>query len=152
MRKLFIITALALGTPIMVASVSSCSIVKNLNTVKQISNIAGTAGEIANALGMNLGLSSGQKSSLTSVFSDYITGTNGIAGLSGAKYLNQLGSLNSGTMGKLQGLLTSAQYLKLLNLGGGKSTAGSLLGKLGGSSLSSEATNVLSGLLLNSIR
>ncbi len=152
MKKFFIISALALGTPVMVATVSSCSIVKSLNTVKQISNIAGTAGEISNVLGGTLGLSAGQKSSLTGIFSDYITGTNGIAGLSGNKYLKQLGGLNSGTMGKLQGLLTSAQYLKLLNLGGGKSTASSLLSNLGGGSLSGEATSVLSGLLLNSIR
>lgn len=151
MKKVFVIAALALGTPAMVASVSSCSVVKSLNTVKQISNIAGTAGEIANALGGTLGLSSGQKSSLTGIFSDYITGTNGIAGLSGGKYLKQLGSLNSGTMGKLQGLLTAAQYMKLLNLGGGKSNTSSLLSNLGGN-LSGEAASVLSGLLLNQIR
>ncbi len=153
MKKFFIVASLVLATPVVVTSVSSCSIVKTLNTVNQISNIAGTASEISNVLGGTLGLSSGQKGSLTNIFSDYITGTNGIANLSGSKYLNQLGNLNFGTMGKLQNVLTTAQYLKLLNLGGGKNTVSSLMNSLtGGGSLSKDATSVLAGLLLNNIR
>lgn len=152
MKKILVVASLAILTPSLVVSTTSCSIVKTLNTVNQISNIAGTANEIAGALGVNLGLSGIQKNALSGIFTDYITGTNSIAKLSGNKYLNQLGNLNSGTMGKLKGALTTAQYLKLLNLGAGKSTASSLLGNLGGSSLSSDATSVLSGLLLNSIR
>jgi hypothetical protein len=152
MKKILIAASLAILTPTFVVSTTSCSVVKSLKTVNQISNVAGTANEIASALGVNLGLSGVQKNALTGIFTDYITGTNGIANLSGNSYLNQLGSLNAGTMSKLKSALTTAQYLKLLNLGAGKSTASSLLGGLGSSSLSSDATSVLSGLLLNSIR
>lgn len=149
MKKLLIVAGLAFAAP---AALTSCGVAKHLKTVQQISNVSSTANEVARALGINLGLSGKQQSSVAKIFTDYITATNSLTNLKGKNYLNQLSGLNFDTMGKLKGLMSSAQYLKLLNLGTGKNAANTLLGNLGGTNLSSEATSVLAGLLLNNIR
>src|SRR5699024_4905496 len=117
---------------------------------------ASTAKQIANVLGINLGLSNNQQSSVTDILSNYIKGTNGIASLANtnkASYAKKLTSLNKGALGKINDVLTVAQYAKLLGIGGKSPSNKSLLrGFKGSDNLSSSAVNVLSGLLLNGIK
>lgn len=160
MKKIILASVLLLGAPAMMTTVSSCSMMRGANgnaiqTISEVANVAATAKEIANVLGGTLGLNGNQKSSLTSIFSNYIGGTNSIASLAGtnkASYAKQLLSLNKGTLGKLSTILTVEQDARLLGLGGKGATTSSLLnGLTGGSSLSGSAANVLSGLLLNKL-
>lgn len=154
-------TALLLSVPVMMTTTSSCSVLNGGNTastihsINKVANVAATAGEIANVLGKTLGLNGSQKSSVLNIFTDYIGQTNGIASLfnsNKSKYVDQLLGINSGVLGKLNGILTVAQYAKLLGLGGKGASSGSLLdGLVGGKSMSSNATNVLGGLLLNGL-
>jgi len=156
MKKVLMIAALAIATPAVITSTTSCGSMSKtagaVNAVSKIGNIAATASEISGVLGQTLGLDQAQKSSVTGVFNDYISGTNGIASLANtASYASKLSSLNTGVLGKLKGIFTAAQYAKMLELGGNKSGGiGSLLGGLtGGNSLSTGAASVLGGLLLN---
>lgn len=157
MKKIVLIAALSLATPVALTSMTSCGIMNKasntIHAVNKISNIMGTANELTGVLGSTLGLDGAQKSSLTGLLGDYMTGTNQINSLLGtnkSSYLTQLGSLNTGLMGKLKGIMTLSQYAKFLNLGGKKKSAKSLLGNLtGGNSLSNDAQSVLTGLLFN---
>jgi len=161
MKKLLLAATLLLGAPAMTASLSSCSTllkgvdVNNLQRIGKVANVIGTANEITGVLGNTLGLNSNQNASLTDVFTNYINNTNDIASLAGMypkSYAKELLGLNKGVLGKLEGILTAAQYAKLLGLGGQGASKSSLLDSLtGGRSLSSDATNVLSGLLLNGL-
>lgn len=160
MKKIILAAALILGTPVMVASFSSCSVLNgaNGNTIQaigKVANIAGTAQEIAGVLGNTLGLNGQQKTSVSDIFTKYIGNTNGIASLfssNKSSYAKQLLNLNKGTLGKLSGILTAAQYAKLLGIGGNSSSLGNLISGLsGGNTLSSDAKSVLGGLLLNSL-
>lgn len=161
MKKLIMAAFLLTGAPALMTSMSSCSTTQSLGggntiqTVEKVANVLATAKEISGVLGNTLGLNNNQQSSLTNVFSNYIGGTNGIASLANTNmksYTQKLTSLNKGTLGKISNILTVAQYAKLLGIGGkGASKTSLLSGLTGGSSLSSGATSVLSGLLLNSI-
>lgn len=161
MKKIILASALILGAPAMMSSFSSCSVLNgaaNGNTIQaigKVANIAKTAQEISGILGNTLGLSGQQKNSVTDIFTDYIGNTNGIASLfssNKSSYAKQLLNLNKGTLGKLNNILTAAQYAKLLGLGGKSNSLSSLIGGLsGGSSLSNDAKSVLGGLLLNSL-
>lgn len=160
MKKIILASALLLGAPIMMTSVSSCSVLNGgsgntIQSIAKVANIAKTAGEISNVFGNTLGLNSQQKSSVTDIFTDYIGNTNGIASLfssNKSSYAKQLLSLNKGTLGKLNNVLTAAQYAKLLGLGGKGSSLSSLIGGFsGGNALSGDAKSVLGGLLLNSL-
>ena len=162
MKKFFVATAILLSTSIIVSSVSSCGITKggnslgSIQTISKVANVVSTAKQIANVLAPTLGLNTNQKSSITDIFSDYIGGTNNIASLANTNkksYARKLLSLNKGTLGKINNVLTVAQYAKLLGLGGKNDSKSALLdGLVGGDSLSKSATNVLSGLLLNGIK
>jgi hypothetical protein len=160
MKKLILAAFLLAGAPALMTSMSSCSTTQSLGgntfqTVEKVANVLATAKEISGVLGNTLGLNNNQQSSLTNVFSNYIGGTNGIASLAKTNlksYTQKLTSLNKGALGKMSNILTVAQYAKLLGIGGKGASKTSLLnGLTGGSSLSSGATSVLSGLLLNSI-
>lgn len=163
--KKMILAALLLTSPMMMTSMSSCGVMQgstgnslgsSIQTISKVANIASTAKEIANILGINLGLKDNQTSSLTNIFSNYIGQTNGIASLATSNigsYAKKLTSINKGTLGKINKILTVAQYAKLLGLAGNNSSQKSLIdGLKGGSSLSGSAVNVLSGLLLNGIK
>lgn len=161
MKKIILAAALILGAPAMMASFSSCSVLNggassnSIQAIGKVANIANTAQEIAGVLGNTLGLNGKQKTSVTDIFSNYIGNTNGIASLfssNKSSYAKQLLNLNKGTLGKLNGILTAAQYAKLLGIGGNSNSLSSLIGGLsGGNSLSSDAQSVLGGLLLNSL-
>lgn len=161
MKKLILASALLLSAPVIMTSTSSCSILNAGNStnaiqaVNKVANVAATAGEIASVLGKTLSLNGSQKSSVLNIFTDYIGQTNGIASLfksNKTSYAQQLLGINSGVMGKLNGILTVAQYAKLLGLGGkGSSTTSLLNGLVGGKSMSGSAANVLGGLLLNGL-
>lgn len=162
MKKWILASVLFLSAPVMMTTTSSCSVLNGNTTgsaiqaVSKVANVAATANEIANVLGNTLGLNKGQKSSVLTIFTDYIGQTNAIASLfksNKASYAEQLLGLNSGVMGKLNNVLTVAQYTKLLGLGGNGSSTGSLLnGLVGGKSMSGSAANVLGGLLLNGLK
>lgn len=160
MKRVILASAFILGTTLMMGAFSSCSTLGGasgnaIQTVTKVANIAQTAQQIANVLGGTLGLNGGQKTSVTDIVSSYIGNTNGIASLAStdkASYARQLLNFNKGTLGKLKGVLTAAQYAQMLGLGGKGSSASSLVSGLsGGSSLSSDAKSVLGGLLLNGI-
>jgi len=160
MKKIILAATLILGAPVMMASFSSCSVLNAANgnsiqAIGKVANIANTAQEIAGVLGNTLGLNGQQKTSVTDIFTNYIGNTNGIASLfnsNKASYAKQLLNLNKGTLGKLNGILTAAQYAKLLGIGSNSNSLSSLIGGLsGGNSLSSDAKSVLGGLLLNSL-
>ncbi len=161
MKKFLFVAFLMIATPTVMTSFSSCSTLggtsgSSIQTISKVANIASTAKQIANVLGVNLGLNNNQKSSITDILSNYISGTNGIASLANsnkASYAKKLTSLNKGTLGKMNDVLTVAQYTKLLGIGGKNASQKSLLSGLKGSdNLSSSAVNVLSGLLLNGIK
>lgn len=125
----------------------------SLKTIGKVANIAQTAGQISDVLGGTLGLSNTKKSSVKDIFSDYIGGTNDIADLADSdkkKYKDKLSSLNKDTKGKLDNIMGAREYAKLLRLGGKNDKKGSLVDSLdGGGSLSDNAKEVLTGLLLN---
>lgn len=160
MKKTFLTAAFFLVTFLTVPILSSCGAAGggSLQTIGKIANVASTAQEISNVLGPVLGLKSKQKSSITDIFSNYIGGTNDIAPLAKtdkSEYKGKLKSLNKGTLSKINNTLTVAQYAKLLGLGKKNSNSGSLVDKIqdkSGKSLSKNATNVLSGLLLNGLK
>lgn len=121
-----------------------------LQTIQTVSNVVNTAQEISNVLSGTLGMDNKQKSSLTGLLTDYITGTNSIAGLAKTNvkdYGVKLAGLNTGTLGKLKNIMTAAQYAKMLGLGKSKNSISLLGGLTGGNNLSKDAVNVLSGLL-----
>ena len=161
MKRVILASTMLIGLALMIGAFSSCSTLGGasgnaVQTVNKVSNIAQTAQEISGVLGGTLGLNGTQKSSVTSIVSNYIGNTNGIASLAStdkASYAKQLLNFNQGTLGKLKGVLTAAQYAQMLGLGGSKSgTQSSLVSALsGGSSLSSDAKSVLGGLLLNKL-
>src|SRR5690606_30231952 len=97
-------------------------------------------------------LDNAQKSSLTGIFTDYITGTNSINSLANSnmsQYAAKLAGLNTETLGKMNGIMNAAQYAKLLGLGGSSKSSTSLLKNLvGGQDLTPDAMSVLAGLLL----
>lgn len=163
MRKIILAAFLFLIAPAVTSSLSSCEISRNaagnplqaIQTISKVSNILATAKQISGVLGSTLGLGGDQQSTLTDIFSNYIGNTNSIASLAQSNlksYAKKLTSFNKGTLGKIKNILTVAQYARLLGLGGKNTSRESLLSGLkGGNTLSSDATSVLSGLLLNGI-
>ncbi len=160
MKKIILAAFLMIGTPALMSSMSSCSTLggmsgNSIQTISKVANIASTANQIANLLGINLGLNNNQQSSVAGIFKDYIKGSNGIASLAKSNkstYAKKLSKLNGGTLSKLGDVLTIAQYAKLLDFGKKDNSNGSFLSGLkGGNDLSSSAVNVLSGLLLNNL-
>lgn len=165
MKKLiFLASVVILGSTATFAQTSSSTLNKAanalgtannaLNSIGKISNIANTAKELSTTLGSTLGLNTKQKLNVTSILTNYIKSTNGISSLANSNavaYASKLAGINTSTLGKLKTALTVAQYSKLLGLGGSSSSStSSLLGGLtGGNKLSSSATSVLAGLLLN---
>lgn len=153
MKKLLFVSFALLSVPMIHTSCGvTNSISQSIKTIQMVNDIAGTAKNISSVLSNTLGLDNAQKSSMTGVITDYITGTNGIHGLAStdiSQYAKKLGSLNTNTLGKLKGIMTAAQYAKMLGLGGSSKSSDSFLKNLvGGESLTPSAMSVLSGLLL----
>lgn len=126
------------------------SAVNTIQTIQKVSNIAGTANEISGVLSSTLGMYNNQKTSLTGILTDYITGSNAISGLAKTNikdYGAKLVGLNTGSLGKMKSIMTVAQYTKLLGLGKSKNSSNMLSNLTGGSSLSNDAKSVLGGLL-----
>lgn len=152
MKKIIFITAAIFSLSLFSMSCGTTNSIGNtIQTVKKINDIAGTARNLSGVLSSTLGLDNAQKSSMTGILTDYITGTNGISSLASSNindYARKLSGLNTNTLGKLKGLMTIAQYSKLLGLGGKSKSTDSLVKNLiGGSDLSTDALSVLSGLL-----
>ena len=160
MKKFILASALILSASVLMTSFNSCGVMggaggNTIQSIGKIANIAQVAQQIAGVFGNTLGLNGQQKNSVTDIFSDYIGNTNGIAGLfktDKASYGKKLLDINTGTLGKLKGVFTAAQYAKLLGIGGKSKNLSSLIGGLsGGNTLSSDAKSVLGGLLLNGL-
>lgn len=153
MKKFLFLPLALFALPIIHTSCSTTSkITQTIKTVQMVNDIAGTSKNLSGVLSNTLGLDNAQKSSLTGVLTDYITGTNGIHSLASsdiAQYGKKLGALNTNALGKLKGIMTAAQYAKMLGLGGSSKSSDSFMKNLvGGESLTPSAMSVLSGLLL----
>lgn len=159
MKKILLVAFLALGTA-QVQAQNIGDIANTIQTIQKVNNVASTAKNIANTLKLALGLNKGQGNKLTNIFSSYLKNTNGIANLANsdmATYAAKLAGFNTNTIGQIKGVLTAAQYAKLLGLGNSSNnnagSAASLLSGLGALSgkntdnTSDNTMNIITGLL-----
>jgi len=153
MKKLLLILSTVFAFTLVQTSCGTTNNLSNtIKTVQKINNISKTASTLSNVLSNTLDLDNAQKSSLTGIFTDYITGTNSINSLANSnmsQYAAKLAGLNTETLSKMKGIMNAAQYAKLLGLGGSSKSSTSLLKNLvGGQDLTPDAMSVLAGLLL----
>jgi len=154
MKKILLVAFLALGAT-QVQAQNLGDIANTIQTIQKVNNVASTAKNIANTLKLALGLNKGQNNKLTNIFSSYLKNTNSISNLANsdmAAYGAKLAGFNTNTIGQIKGVLTAAQYAKLLGLGGNNNNAGSAANLLSGlGALSGKNTNNTSDNTMNII-